>query len=647
MSYADAMVAIASVCFFLIVPSWLGFRLRPQGGHFDHVAALVALALVPTALSVWSALVLATTSWLMPGWFFLAAGPALISIWAAVSLLRHGWAAGPVRWLPTVRNTVLLIAVSLALAPLLTAMVLEVQRLRIDHDISIYLIEASALSLAMREGFSSPFGLLDFSHPIIAHPHGISFSAYLALGFLGTSTPGFGDDLPARILVGLSQISFLSAFVALPAMLTQRNRFLTGLLALGFLVFDPTWHYQINAASRDVFYLAPLLVMIGLLAKARPCWPGYWRLAALSLATYGALNGHSLGIVYVCAAVLAIGLVKLIAYRASCFRITELWVAGLSAIAAGTMLLTRYFGADGGTIGFSYPYYAADPALQQHFEDSTLFLSSPGFLEFIGGVYGGSSPAITMCGVVVLTVLMSMPRLRARGRTGGVTAMAVSPLTQMSLIVLTANALVLFAPIERDGISLASAFVSNFRYGFGMTALFLLAASMVVVALLSATILSQPSPTTPVTAVQRAYRPILILGILTAIALGGQASLAEVRSTSAIYERLARAEAASCAYARDGGARQIYLDSGSTIYRCGKDAQFLLTDMGLPIIAARGDENVVLALDEQDVDAVIFHNNLLEGSWRETRLVDFLERRWQKHVEFENLTVFVRNGNGG
>ncbi len=621
-----------------------GFRSRLSEAGFDWGKAALYLALAPHVIALWSYLIFATLAWIAPIRLLYLAGPPLIAIGLLfLSRAPPAKAASPRRRVATEWiMPLLLLAVTTLLLGSIASYATDVT---IAHDFSLYLNESTALSSAMSKGLSGPLDWLRVRQEGAVHPHGRSFSLYLAWGFLGSTTPGFGNDAVPRFLVWFGQFCLVAAVFALPTFFLGSHGWGVGLLAVALMQFDPTWHNLLVASSREYFYVAPFLVYVALLARATPpegARRSRIELSAFALALLGALMGHSLGIIYVTGATLAFGLVRLYRHRARALTITELWLATAGCALAGLFYAGRYLGSAARDIGFSYPFLSLDPALLKNWKETTAFGKQAGAADLLAFLLGGN-PAGYVTVVILAAGLFGVALFGLRSRF---VMRAGAPALALMLIVLCILGLVFLTPIKLDGIGLPAAFVSNQRYAFGIRLVAYAAASLGLAALCRALIYRFWRGA-------KARRSSDLVRILSAnvtaatVAIAGiaWASVTHTRGNSEIRSILARyahIEATACWQIVENGARLTYIDYDGTLYRCNRASRSLYSQGGAEIISSRTDDEFREVLARQEVDAFVFHTPYLANNWAETFLYKYLDRNWKKDASFERLLIFSR-----
>ena len=223
LEFSDKFGAASAIIFFLVICYAAGLVGGRKDMRLCWISSLVTFALLPNVLGLWSAVVFALTSWIFPGRSVYLIGLGLIFFLAVNIIIRSIYSLLRSEKIHTSLPMVSVRMIGLSFVPLLMAIVIGSLELGAAHDISLYLAEASSLSIAMREGYGSIFGWMNFSHEILTHPHNLSYSHYFALGFIATDAPGFGNDLTVRTLILLSRISFLASIAVVPCMLMKKE----------------------------------------------------------------------------------------------------------------------------------------------------------------------------------------------------------------------------------------------------------------------------------------------------------------------------------------------------------------------------------------------------------------------------------------
>lgn len=635
-----ALAMLAGLFCYAAVAIVLGSNIRschiPQ---FHARGAMLGVALVPTIISLSSYAVFIATSWALPGRLPYYALPVML---AAIILFGGGWTLRLDQGWHGVRgNRIFALLAIFAFLPMLGAIAVQaVEVNQRNHDISVYLNEASALSKAMRDGLAGPFTWLDFRHPDVTHPHSLTFSLYLAWAFLSVESPGFQADLVPRLFVGFNHISVVIAAFAIGMTARSKIAWIVGLLAAGFVLLDPVWDYQLRAASRDTFYLAPVLVVIALLVDAKPrsrdTSVDFARLSILTLALAGALLGHSLGTVYITGAAIGLGLFNLFEHRRSVLAISELWIVGAAVGLAGSFHVFKYLNNGAGSLGFTYPYYN-DPALLDSVMQRRDLFKSIGTTDFLATLARQNGVDALILAVVGLAIVATVANAR-RGTIGteGRVLLALMCVTVCTVF------LILLAPIQLDGITLRSAFASNLRYGFGLGLITFVAAALSLPVLYREASRLVAWPSRPELRL-RVLNAFAVATVLAAVAGVGWTGVQRMIHNAPSERGISRAilEKDTCERLRERGARLVYVDNDALLYRCDTQSAYLFTARGAEVVGGRTEAGYGRILDKQRVDAVILTRSIDEF-WSRAGFYLFLDRHWKRSYTETHMVIFTR-----
>lgn len=605
---------------------------------------MLGISLVPSYLSVVTYIVFATTSFLTPNaWIYLSL-PLVLAVAAAVWLARiHTSAAAstatgsiPVatQLMTSAQHWTVYAAVSaatLSLLPIGVAIGIQVSRVQIDHDLSIYLLEAAHLSSTMQTGLPNLFAWQAYTNPHVTHPHSLSYTLYLAWGFLLNPAPGFGQDAVPKMLIGVNHIATACAVLGL---LARPGKWMWAWFGLVVVLLHYGWDYQFRAFSRDTFYVGPMIALLALLSDSRPGAPDSALktliIVGAGLAIWGVLSGHTLGIVYVAGLVAAVGIQGLAGYGLRVFAIIPLWLAGISLIGVTATTLAKYFGDGAGDIGFAYPFYD-DPFLKNAAVGPRNFFEDPQIFRLLTSLAAAWKFHWVLLAAIAGGACVVTAKLFHGYTHGSLERLWITLTTTVAAIL----AFVWFAPVRLDGIALASAFSANLRYGFGLGILaFALAA---VSGQLLVSHFAQSAHWLHAAAKKKVGLAAFIAICVVAFANG----LWHIRRVSQAEARLSEVEHTYCQRLRDIGARQIFVDNDGLIYRCPGRVKYLFTEDGAKLIGAYKNGNIGTALDAQDVDAILLKRSIATW-WRGTHLYRFLQANWTEIAGKEEIKVFVR-----
>jgi hypothetical protein len=606
-----------------------GVATARRGAVVDLGGTALGLALFPSALSLWTYVIYALSSWALPGAALYIAGPAVFGL---VAIARYFPAfAGETRaanldW----RFLILSMA---AFGPVLLAIAGESATPRGAGDISQYLSEASALSSVMRTGFSGPLDWLRFGPADTAHPHSLSWTLYLAWGFLGSASPGFDTDALPRAMVGLAHLSVIAAIFGVLSLFAKRP-FIAAFLSVGLLLYDPAWKWELAASSRDTFYSAPLLVMIALLAKAGE-GRGTHRFVTpttigLLIAVYGATMGHSIGIAYAASALLAVWIAKLIELGKNSFSLPDLRWATLAVAAAMVYYAVQYLTRSSGQMGYEYVYYQ-DPALIEYFVASRPFFKSANFVEVLQYLLNDVNVSVSLA----IAVVAALVAVISHGKKAFFEPDTQPIFLPMLVFWMTLSAMVL-APIKLDGITLSSALIANFRYSLCLRLFVFLMAPLAIAFLWHKLVVIYPMRL-PVIFPNSVWA---LIPLFAFVAWGGIGNLKYNALVYAIHREIIELERSVCQQFVDRGGRRIYVGSAGMIYRCGKSSRNLFTADGSAIIAQRQDADFERVLALKEVDTIVMY--VLDQKWEKTALYGYLDLHWHKEKKSQRMTIFIR-----
>jgi len=530
---------------------------------------MIGLSLVPSFISLTTYASFALFSYSLPGRLLPIVIPVIIA--AGMVAFDRDRGGRPVFSMSGLRGSPLILALAVPVVIFVIAIVaVAVIRDQANHDISIYLFEAADLVRLMVNGTSTLLAWASYQHPI-AYPHSLAFSTYLSWGFLFEPSPGFGHDALPKLLVGFGHLAVLAAVASLFA--RSRPRWWM-LVAVGMAMLDSVWSYQISAMSRDSFYTGPAVALLTLLLRlkdGRADWPRQWWIA-LSLALWGVLFGHSLGIVLASGVAGGAGVVLLLRFGLRILTIRQLWLVGAAIVAMAGSSVVTYFGGDHGTRGFAFPYYV-DPIHHALFAQKQAFLSVPSIWA-LGGYLAATNGIGWLLAAILAAGLLLVVGVSVVYRRPFVSGTWVGLLVALVACLL----LIAFMPVKLDGISLRGAFVSNLRYGFpiGILALALIAETARV-----------GLRTLPVTvwSFRARHSALALLALIVGVAAVWNAAHYVPRSN----RRFAVEEHELCERLRQSGVTKFFFDNDSSIYRCSANAVYAFSPNGSRIMGAEGD----------------------------------------------------------
>ncbi|TCS01256.1 hypothetical protein [Rhizobium sp. BK418] len=614
------VVLVVSVCSLL----GISFGSNRNGG-FDISRVLLGVALAPTFISLVAYASFMILSHWMPGRIIFIVLPLLAALALAGSGIRHF--SGIAFRIPAGRWNLVPLALVLCGLPFLVTIWSWAATDFSAHDITLYLTEASDLSRIMREGsesFSDPF---NYRHPVVVHPHSLSFSLYLAWGFLFEAPAGYGNDFIPKLLVGLTFLSVLSAAVSIVG---KRAGISIGLAAGLVITMSALWSNEIRGLSRDAFYIGPAIVLAGLVLEQEARKAGLRLVGLQLLAALGVLLGHSIGIVLATALLAGCHIVLFARYRFAILTMPSTWVLAATLFVAAVISYLRYFGSGAANLGFTYPFYA-DPYQIQALKTTTPFAVEPSFMEFAlkNLEYAQISPywaiAVALAGVMV-SIRIARKRL-LRG-----TELLWCGMISVLLVSLI---LIGFMPLHLDGLSLAGAFVANFRYGFhlGLYAL--------LVIMLSFEVIRQCLVVRLGLANTRG-RDLLAFLAGAVVLNAWWAQVPKEKEDVFAVNTSVKSQNLTCSKLQALNPRRVLVDNVGRFYTCSGNLQYVFTNEGVRITGAENDSAIRLALDAASIDAIVLDSNI-QMWWSGTRLYHYLLSNW---THFERLPgapdVFVR-----
>jgi hypothetical protein len=591
--------------------------------HRFHVpSALVGIALAPALSAIAIYVGFAALAFIAPSRILFILLPVVASVAAAFLFGQR-----PARFLPPAKlgeAAVLMTILLFAAVPPINQISLRVAHIFTPHDLTTYFLQAIDLSGKMEIGAGSLFEWWNYQHPFVSQPHSLNFPMLLGWGFLFVDNPGYGADYLPKLIVAWTILSLITSCIAIGLAVGPAWSLATGV----FILTNIGLTHQVSGLSRDSFYLAPFFALLVLTTRSAP---SHWRiqtslLFAQSLALIATVLGHSLGIIYASALLAAYGVVAAFKFGARIFLVPWLWLAGAILSICAFATYARYFLSNAASIGFQFPYYV-DPFQRKILTDVSPFAVEASVAKLVQAVFGvnGIDPRW-----MLITAIAAIPVLWRFFRRRLLQTDMLWLLIALSIVFFLC--MVSFLPIRLDGLSLASAFVVNFRYGLGLSLLIQL-----LIVLSASTITHQllqiPRPTSA-----RYAAGIVALFFAGAAYYGGNADWT-VKSDGIDAVSLERDKA--CQIAKHRQPRRILIDDANMVYICSGKFTSAYSDAGVLITGVDGNENIKAALDAQEIDAVVLYDS--PRLWSGTRLYHFLKANWQNpynapgHVE-----VFLR-----
>lgn len=615
------VVLVISICSLL----GISFGIN-KNGNFDASRAFLGVALAPTFISLVAYISFMMLSHWMPGRITFILLPLLTGFALAGFGIRR--LSGTTSRISAARLKLVPLALVLCGLPFLVTIWSWTATDFSAHDITLYLTEATDLSRQMREGsgfFSAPF---NYHHPVVVHPHSLTFSLYLAWGFLFEEPPGYHHDFIPKLLVGLT---FLSVIAATASVVSKRAGISIGLAAGLIITMSALWSNEIRGLSRDAFYIGPAIALIGLVLEQEARKAG-WRLVGIQLlAALGVLLGHSIGIVLATAILVGCYIVLFARYRFAILVMPSTWALAATLFVAALISYLRYFGSGAANLGFTYPFYA-DPYQIEALKTSTPFAVEPSFLEFALKNLEYAQVSLYWAIAVALAGVMVSIRIARRRLLDGTELLWCG---MMSVLVVSLI-LIAFMPLHLDGLSLAGAFVANFRYGFhlGLYALLIIMLSFEVIRRCLAARLG----------LANSRGRDLLAFVAGAVVLNAWlAQVPKEKEDVSSVDTSVKSQNLTCSKLQALRPRRVLVDNVGRFYTCSGNLQYVFTNEGVRITGAENDSAIRDALDAASIDAVVLDSNI-QMWWSGTRLYRYLISNWTR---FERLPgapdVFIRS----
>mgnify|MGYP000471013878 CR=1 FL=1 len=325
----------------------------------------------------------------------------------------------------------------------------------IDHDISVYLGYASDI-LENARAQELPIFWQEISEFKV--PHNNLYVSVLAWtsSVTGEITPH--TDQVAR---AVPQIYILTLIISLLALSNRLGGGVSVLFTSLLLATMPYLYYIFTAFSVDGYYLVGLAAILYLILidKERSI-------------TFGILLGfmgisHNLGLVYGCIILLIIFLKQPKKYQA---YIPATIVILFSVLITGISYIVNE------DLGFHYKYYVDDHILNVYFGDDSSWRKPMDLVHIILFLF---SNFLNLLGILCISIIVNMKFSKNRSEKD--LALSVLIFTSILLVVLmlyTTTKLGFFT-------SVGNAFVSNFRYGFGLQILLIIAITVLFTVMLN------------------------------------------------------------------------------------------------------------------------------------------------------------------
>ena len=614
-------MTLIAAAYLLIVSGLLGFSLSrfwPEGKANSQISAwLIGATLCPSFVSLATLIVFECLDGLIAAKEVYLLGPMVVAIAIArySYLLTSEIPVIPPKVVDIRKIMLMALFLLLTFGSLIGLLVVNVANPQIDHDISVYLIEALSISRHMEETSAAwPGSAVD-------QPHGLAYSVYLAWGFLFERSAGYGSDMAPRMLVAFNHVV---ALLAVAALVLRNANWYWAVICTALVLINPIWRYEINAFARDTYYVAPVLGLLALLlaSKAGKSRRDIGYGFAVALAAAGSMTGHSLGILGAAAVFSGAGIIRILQDRGAIFRNISFWTAGfVIAIGGGFRLVELLASGASRESGFAFPFYT-DPFLKNAFLSASRWAESPSVTELTSALleYNNINPALAVFGIAL--VALATVRVRQRPELSTLRLACLSTISSAVLLFL----LVVLFPATLDGLTLSSAFASNLRYGFLLGLLFVISvvlASQILVLGLSEKI------SIPLTFA------ILLLTVATVYPATRKYWPGLDSENRVAYDR-----EDICEFFLQKGIENIYVDGDDFIYVCPDISHYLFTEAGARLMSLQDDEGIAGELENQNIEGVLLLRNIPYW-WSGANLYRFLQSNWTL-VPSDYGAVFVK-----
>jgi len=324
------------------------------------------------------------------------------------------------------------------------------------------------------------------------------------------------------------------------------------------------------------------------------------------------LLGHSLGIVYATGIFVGYCLTATIRYRLSVVSIPSVWLVGTGIMFGAIVSFARYFGIGAAAMGFYFPFYV-DPFQVSVLKSISPFAANPSIATTLSSIVdkngiSGWWLTFAMPALGIVTYRFRQSRLNYN----------IMLWLILGLTIVACFCIILFLPIKLDGLSLRSAFIANFRYGFGLSILILL------FVISSARICIDAFSTH---LEQRRVSPIfnVCAAVLLTMAIHEESKV-DWTDYSHIYNDIFLTRRAACDLAVNRKPRDTLIDDANMFYVCPIPMTNVYSQKGTQITGVEGEKNIATALDAQQIDAVVFYHS--PTWWSGTRLYRYLKAHW-------------------
>ena len=356
-------------------------------------------------------------------------------------------------------------------------------------------------------------------------------------------------------------------------------------------------------------------------------------LILILISLFATLWGHSLGILYAGLAALTIGIILFFRFGLKVLSIPELWAVGIAISIWGSNLLYNYMILGAKKLGFAFAYYT-DPALLENFSKNNKFYYEPSAIEFLNTVFLKYAISLEMLFIIFFSSLVFFGKCTIKKN---ITESEYKWLCLFFIILLTVS-FIMFAQVRFDNILISSAFIANFRYGFGLGIMSLiLFIHSIQIIFDQYKILNKNDSKKFLKNKTYFFSIILIIFILAnPLSTSIKNFLKHTVDNESIFSISLNN---FCNTITNNGVRNILLDDRGHLYRC-KNSTYIFTEEVQSVISAKDKDEFTAKLDDLEIDVILLYLPV-NVWWENVRLYRFLERNWYK-CSFDSPTVFYR-----
>ena len=524
----------------------------------------------------------------------------------------------------------------------LVCIVYQSRVFHLDHDISIYLNEASLLVKSLKQGNTV------INNPILLetrYPHSIFYTIYLGWGFSIFDIPAFGVDLVPKLQVGLNHISTLAGAIFF-CFYKNRSYLKYLFIAAAILLLDDySWAKQLRALSRDTYYLGPLFIVSSFILHSKP-WDQKINInffitsIVFFIFLISALTGHSLGVFYLGCFFLSISVIHLLRYKQRIFLIIELWVVGIILLIFLLIKYQFFFLTDSQSLGFYYTYYNLDPALFENWQNiRKSWTSEPSLFVILDFIIFNKIPKL-----IIFPLLLSALLIFKNSLNKVDFSVAEYKWMYLTFSIVLIILIIILLPLKLDGVYLSNAFSSNFRYGFGINlGLLILTILSIQIIYENKRFLLKIFPHK----YQIKFSKLLIKFIILIFLFIFNYHLYNVGSKfiSEIEKKITNRETVvtkslnhNCKRFIKIGIRNILVDDAGLLYFCNQNSFFIFSKNFEKLILAQNDDEFNSLLGEKKIDVI----SLGDKQWLNTRLHSFIKKNWIKCKKFFTKGFYYR-----